>query len=178
MLKQLMQNYVQYKGLENLEGVVSTKIKGVHFFRRSTSYPRQPMLHESGIIVLGQGTKNIFADGSVISYGEGKCLIVGMPLPLECEAIAAPGEPLMGISMRIPIALLQKLVNKFREHHQSIPQISSLCALCVQSTEIDSQMDDACRRLMQALCNDLEAELIGGAVLEEIVYRALLTQGR
>lgn len=177
MLKDLMQQYVDYKNLQHLEGMVRTKVEGVVFFRRTTSYPRQPMLHESGIIVLGQGHKNIFADGSVIRYGDGKCLIVGMPLPLDCEAIAEPGAPLMGISIHIPLVLLQKLVNKFKEHQQAVERLSKVRALCVQSAEIDRKMEDACRRLMEALCNDLEAELIGSALLEEIVYRALLSKG-
>ncbi|HAS8093226.1 TPA: AraC family transcriptional regulator, partial [Vibrio vulnificus] len=58
-LAELMQQYVEVKGLEALEGVIETDISGVWFYRSSKGNARQPFVYQSGIIVLGQGHKNI-----------------------------------------------------------------------------------------------------------------------
>ncbi|MCV5647666.1 AraC family transcriptional regulator, partial [Escherichia coli] len=35
---------------------------------------------------------------------------------------------------------------------------------------------DACKRLMKALCNDLDVAILGESLLEEIVYRTLVSK--
>lgn len=176
-LKALMQQYVEYKNLHQLEGVVPTSISGIRFYRKSTDQPRQPMLHESGIIVLGQGHKNIYAYGEVVSYGYGDCVILGVPMPLECDAMTDQGAPLLGIGIDIPIVLLQKIVSKIKAHRQPVPDTSPLNALSIRVYNMEARMKDVCKRILQALCNDMEAEILGEALLEELVYQALLSEG-
>lgn len=174
-LQPLMQRYVEYKNLHSLEGIVSTAIAEVRFFRRSTGYPRQPMTHESGIIIMGQGYKHLYAQGQVLKYGDGDSLIIGAPLPLDCEAINAPGAPLLGITINVSTVTLQKLATKLRQHPQRPPLDKSQEPMLLRSSKMTTDMLDATIRLLKAINDDLEAELFGDSLVEEIIYRALLS---
>lgn len=58
-LAETMQQYVEKHDLHSLEGIKQTAIEGVWFYRSSKGNNRQPFVYQSGIIVLGQGHKNI-----------------------------------------------------------------------------------------------------------------------
>ena len=66
-LAQLMQDYADKKDLNALEGVVATQIEGVRFYRSSKGNDRQPFVYQSGVVVLGQGHKNIYVNGKPMS---------------------------------------------------------------------------------------------------------------
>lgn len=174
-LAKLMQDYVDKNSLNNFEGVTKTSIEGIYFYRSSKGNKRQPFVYQSGVIVLGQGHKDIYVNGKPMSYGGGDYLIVGVPMPLECEAYAKPGEPLLGISINIPKAELQKVVLKLKSN--GYKPVSDLRdgQLGMGSVHMEQSMLDLFQRLMKALCDDVEAEILGGALLTEIVYRALLS---
>lgn len=176
-LDEQMQAYANYKGLQQLEGLVETKIPDVRFYRKTGGHPRQSMNHESGIIVLGQGYKNLYANGTKIRYGGGNCLFMGVPRPVECEAFPINKDtPLFGLMINISKSTLQKMVNRFKEHHYSIPALSK-DNISIQTEEMFPRMHNAFERLLSALCNDLEADILGPSIVEEILYLSLQTQG-
>ncbi|ELP6739719.1 AraC family transcriptional regulator [Vibrio vulnificus] len=175
-LAELMQQYVEVKGLETLEGVIETDISGVWFYRSSKGNARQPFVYQSGIIVLGQGHKNIHIGSHPVRYGADDYLVVGVPMPLECEAFADQDRPLLGISVDVPMVLLQQMVQKLEQRG-----FQNLCAekeeSCgLKSVKMETSMLNACKRLMCGLCDPLETEVLGQSLLEEVVFRALLSQ--
>lgn len=174
-LADLMQHYVEVKGLEKLEGVVETDIAGVWFYRSSKGNARQPFVYQSGIIVLGQGCKNIYIGHHPVCYGADDYLVVGVPLPLECEAFAEQDRPLLGISVDVPMVLLQQMVQKLEQRgFQNIcAEKEEGCGL--KSVKMETSMLNACKRLMRGLCDPLETEVLGQALLEEVIFRALLS---
>lgn len=174
-LADLMQHYVEVKGLEKLEGVVETDIAGVWFYRSSKGNARQPFVYQSGIIVLGQGCKNIYIGHHPVCYGADDYLVVGVPLPLECEAFAEQDCPLLGISVDVPMVLLQQMVQKLEQRgFQNIcAEKEESCGL--KSVKMETSMLNACKRLMRGLCDPLETEVLGQALLEEVIFRALLS---
>ncbi|MBE4591112.1 AraC family transcriptional regulator [Vibrio navarrensis] len=175
-LAKIMQRYVECRGLSALEGITKTPIPGVWFYRSSRGNSRQPFVYQSGIIVLGQGCKNIHIGDTPVCYGPNDYLVVGVPMPLECEAFASEHQPLLGISVDIPLPLLQKMVHKLESlnYRTGVPVSQEACGL--KSVKMDDRMLDVCKRLMRALCDDVESEMLGESLLEEIVFRALLSQ--
>lgn len=102
-------------------------------------------------------------------------MVVGVPMPLECEAFATNNEPLLGISIDISPTLLHKLVKKLEaQKFSNICEDSQRCGL--KSVRMNDAMLDACKRLMKALCNDLDVAILGESLLEEIVYRTLVSK--
>ncbi|EMK3312759.1 AraC family transcriptional regulator [Vibrio vulnificus] len=175
-LAELMQQYVEVKGLETLEGVIETDISGVWFYRSSKGNARQPFVYQSGIIVLGQGHKNIHIGSHPVRYGADDYLVVGVPMPLECEAFADQDRPLLGISVDVPMVLLQQMVQKLEQRgfQNFCAEKEESCGL--KSVKMETSMLNACKRLMRGLCDPLETEVLGQSLLEEVVFRALLSQ--
>ncbi|WP_038176519.1 MULTISPECIES: AraC family transcriptional regulator [Vibrio] len=171
-----MKLYVEQKNLSNLEGITTTEIDGVHFYRSSQGNQRQPFVYQSGLIVLGQGTKNIYLGNQPVHYGPDDYLVVGVPMPLECEAITDNGEPLLGLSIDIDAQVLHRLVNKLETRGCYNPCKDSGAKSGLKSVAMDNEMLDVCQRLMKALCNPIEASILGDSLMEEVTFRALMSK--
>lgn len=170
-----MQVYVAQNNLEQLEGISKTAIEGVHFYRSSQGNQRQPFVYQSGVIVLGQGTKNIYLGNEPVRYGPDDYLVVGVPMPLECEAIAENGEPLLGLSIDIDAQVLHRLVNQLESQGCYKPCNDSGACTGLKSVAMDDEMLDVCLRLIKALCHPIEASILGANLMEELTLRALMS---
>lgn len=168
--------YVAQNNLEQLEGISKTAIDGVHFYRSSQGNQRQPFVYQSGVIVLGQGTKNIYLGNEPVRYGPDDYLVVGVPMPLECEAIAENGEPLLGLSIDIDAQVLHRLVNQLESQGHYKPCNDSGTCTGLKSVAMDDEMLDVCLRLMKALCHPIEASILGANLMEELTLRALMSR--
>lgn len=175
-LAELMQQYVNLKDLSDLEGITKTAINGVYFYRSSEGNSRQPFVYQSGVIVLGQGYKNIYLGNEPVRYGPDDYLVVGVPMPLECEAFVENGEPLLGLSIDIDPQLLHRLVNKLETMNCYKPCSDASTSSGLKSVSMDEGMLDVCKRLMQALCNPVESVILADSLMEELAFRALMSQ--
>ncbi|MEZ8100858.1 AraC family transcriptional regulator [Vibrio bivalvicida] len=175
-LAELMKLYVDQNGLGHLEGIIETEINGLYFYRSSQGNARKPFVYQSGVIVLGQGKKNIYLGNQPVEYGPDDYLVVGVPMPLECEAIAVDGEPLLGLSIDIDQHVLHRLVNKLESMNCYKPCADSRLPSGLKSVAMDSDMLDVCMRLMKALCNPVELAVLGESLMEELAFRALMSQ--
>ncbi|MFA0569416.1 MAG: AraC family transcriptional regulator [Vibrio gallaecicus] len=174
-LANLMQSYVDKKGWNDLEGIKETEIDGVWLYRSSNGNGRQPFTYESGIILLAQGRKNIYIGDRPVTYAAGDYLVVGVPMPLECEAMPIDGEPLLGLSITIDPKRLHKLVKQLEEQGflESYCNKHKAGSSGLESTEMEALMLDSCTRLMKTLHCEIEANILGDALIDEVVYRAL-----
>ncbi|MGF1709658.1 AraC family transcriptional regulator [Vibrio kagoshimensis] len=174
-LANLMQSYVDKKGWNDLEGIKETEIDGVWLYRSNKGNGRQPFTYESGIILLAQGRKNIYIGDRPVTYAAGDYLVVGVPMPLECEAMPINGEPLLGLSITIDPKRLHKLVKQLEEQGflESYCNKHKAGSSGLESTEMEALMLDSCTRLMKTLHCEIEANILGDALIDEVVYRAL-----
>ncbi len=172
-LAQLLQQYVDYQQLHQLEGIYQTQIEGVWFYRSSRGNDRKPFIYQSGIILLGQGSKNIYIGNQPVHYGPNDYLVVGVPMPLECEAIAENGEPLLGLSIDIDPQVLHRQVHKLESLGYRPDKSSNEQRCGLKSVRMEASVLDVSKRLVQALCNPYETALLADALKEELVYRAL-----
>lgn len=170
-----MEQYVEQNGLDDLEGVVGTAIEGVWFYRSSKGNKRQPLVYQSGVIILGQGTKHIYLGDKPVKYGGDDYLVVGVPLPLECEAIADAGKPLMGLTVDVDPQVLHRLVNKLEELNVQPKAMTPARSEGLSSVSMDDDMVDVSCRIMKALCHPVESALLGESLTEELALRALLS---
>ncbi|MGH1374478.1 MAG: AraC family transcriptional regulator [Cellvibrionaceae bacterium] len=171
-LATLLQSYADLKSLNQLGGSCRTAIKGVRFFRAAEGNGREPLLYQSGILMVGQGNKEIHLGDQCVRYGAGDYLVVGVPLPLECEAFSDEGKPILGLSLNVSSETLHRLVNQVVEHGVDRRQKAST-ALGLTSETMDQTLNDAFVRLVQALHEDRDAAVLGENIVEEIVYRVL-----
>lgn len=169
----MLQQYAEHNQLLSFEGTMETIIPGVYFHRATKSSPRQPLIYNSGIIIVGQGHKIIHFPEHQIRYGAGDYLVLGVPVPLECEAFTDNDLPVMGIAIDINPAMLHKLVNQIMQHKPLSASSSSAQIGAVQSAALDTAMELITHRLLTVLNNPLEAEIFGEDIVKELVYRVL-----
>lgn len=168
-----MHTFAKQANLLNLEGNVETSIPGVRFFRASKGSPRQPLVYQSGIIIVGQGRKVIYFPEHEIQYGAGDYLVLGVPMPLECASFSDNGLPIMGLAVDVNPSLLHTLVNQMRQHQRYTD--NGLCRQisCVQSAKLDMALEQTLQRLLGILIEPIEADIFGPDVVKELVYRVL-----
>lgn len=175
-ISELMQSYVDVNGLETLEGIVPTAIKGVNFYRVSHGSGRQPLTYQSGIIVMGKGHKTIHLGEQSVCYGPGDYLVIGVPMPLECEAFSRPGESILGISIDVDSQLLHALVNQLAEAKggQQYGKDITALDLGISSQSYCDVLEESFKRLLLAMLSEVEAQIIGESIVKEIIYRILI----
>lgn len=171
-LARAMQGYVEQMGLQQLEGSIATSLPGVRFFRASRGNPRQPLTYQSGLLIMGQGHKIIHLGEQQVAYGPDSYLVVGVPLPLECEAHCSPQEPILGLAVDIDAQSLHRLVEQLSPPESPAEPCRSIeCGL--SSVSLSPPLLSACERLLGALPNESEASILGPGILQEILYRVL-----
>ncbi|GAA3918121.1 AraC family transcriptional regulator [Litoribacillus peritrichatus] len=177
-LAELMQSYVDLKSLNDFDGVTSTSIRGVHFYRDSQGNTRQPLVYQSGIIAIGQGYKRIYLGDQSVRYGAGDYVVVGVPMPLECEAFPEDGLPIMGISINVAPKTLHNLVNQLADQplHQENEYSKSQAALNLglKSECVNEALDECFKRLLLVLHDEVDSKVLGASIVEEIIYRVLM----
>lgn len=169
----MLQQYAEHNQLLSFEGTMETIIPGVYFHRATKSSPRQPLIYNSSIIIVGQGHKIIHFPEHQIKYGAGDYLVLGVPVPLECEAFTDNDLPVMGIAIDINPAMLHKLVNQIMQHKPLSAPSSSVQVGAVQSATLDTAMELVTHRLLTVLNNPIEADIFGEDIVKELVYRVL-----
>ncbi|PQJ89560.1 AraC family transcriptional regulator [Aliivibrio sifiae] len=172
-LGDLMQSYADRYGFNDLEGIRETAIPNVWFYRSSKGNQRQPFVYQSGIIVMGKGHKHIHIGNQPVHYGPDDYLVVGVPMPLECEAFPEDDAPLLGLTINVDSTLLHRLVNELEAANFQAPIKSNQGGFGLTSVKMADDMLDSCKRLMLALHSDLDTKLLGESLLNEIVYRVL-----
>lgn len=172
-LGDLMQSYADSYGFNDLEGIRETAVPGVWFYRSSKGNQRQPFVYQSGIIVMGRGHKHIHIGNQPVHYGPDDYLVVGVPMPLECEAFPEKGEPLLGLSIDVDSALLHRLVSELENAKFQVSAHSEQDGFGLISVKMADDMLESCKRLMLALHSDLDTQMLGESLLTEIVYRVL-----
>ena len=83
------------------EGLTETPLPGVRLHRRSEGIARCPLLYQQGLIIVGQGAKRVHLGGQTLVYDADHYLVLSVPLPVECEAVVHPDEPLLSLTVDI-----------------------------------------------------------------------------
>ncbi|GAB7079122.1 AraC family transcriptional regulator [Megalodesulfovibrio paquesii] len=155
------------------DGITPAALPGVHVFRSSRSSARAPLLYKQGIIILGQGAKHIYLAGERYTYDPDHYLVLSVPLPLECEACIAPGEPLLGMTIDLDMALLHGITS----HMDPPSEPGCTKAGCRRPGlfvgHVDAVFQDALLRLLHALDHPVESRVLGPGLLRELMYRIL-----
>lgn len=152
------------------EGMRPTTVDGVKLGRADRAHPRAPVLYEPSIYIVANGRKTGFLGDRTFVYDPNNYLVLSVPLPFECQTEAGPEGPMLGISVRVGPSVVSDLAVRM----QSRPRQTMVEATgYVEATPLDLAMSDAALRLVECLRSPLDAEVLGPAIVREIVYRAL-----
>ncbi|MCW0321790.1 AraC family transcriptional regulator [Pantoea dispersa] len=152
------------------EGYTASLLDSVRFMRADRQWTRTPVLYEPSIIIICQGSKRAFLADKMYRYDAQHYLVLSVPLPFSAETEATSAEPLLGLAIRLDAATLARLVTQVAA--ADIPLAETPASII--STPVNETLADSTLRLLQALSDPLEAQVLGPARVEEICFRVLL----
>ena len=175
-MKIQLQALRDYYGFPAEQGFVKTAIPGVRFFWATQAVERTPILYSSGIVIIGQGYKIGYLGDRIFRYDQNNYLILGVPLPFECETYATPEEPLLGIFLDIDLGILHELMAAVAGDIPSFDIGSEAVPRGVEPVELNEEIRDATERLLRCLTSPMDCKALGRSLVREIIYRILQGQ--
>ncbi|MGK7890444.1 MAG: AraC family transcriptional regulator N-terminal domain-containing protein [Leptolyngbyaceae cyanobacterium] len=158
----------------NGQGLVTTLIPGVRFFWVTQSVARSPFVYSASIVIIVQGHKTGYLGDRILQYNENNYLILGVPLPIECETHATPDTPTFGLLVDIDVSFLHELVAMIGADLPPIEPDAYTVPKGVEPVELDAEMRDVTARLLRCLNSPLDSRALGRSLVREIHYRALM----
>ena len=172
VLAPLLMELAAYLGDPDFEGTRPTGLPGVRFFRMAKHLPRQPLVYDPGLVIIGQGHKIGHLNGRKFTYGPENYLILGVPMPFECETFAGPEAPLLGLFVDVQASRIQSLIDAMgTEGAPPIPSDNIPCG--VEPAPLGAAMAEATARLIRCLRQPDDVRVLGASMVDELVYRAL-----
>jgi AraC-like DNA-binding protein len=151
------------------EGYNLTVLEDVRLLRSNRPLKSVPVLYDPGIVIVCQGKKRGFFGGQTYLYDAHQCLVVSVPVPFTMETDASEAEPLLALYMHLDFKLAADLMLQ-------IDQLGGFVAAepkGMMSSPMDPPLTDSVLRLLQALGDPMEAQVLGPALVREIYFRIL-----
>jgi AraC-like DNA-binding protein len=152
------------------EGYTLSPLPGVRWLRSNRPLGITPVLYEPGIVIVCQGRKRGWLGDQEFVYDEQHVLAVAVPVPFVMQTEASPERPLLAIYLRLDMQLAAEIAMRVDEQ---APHEAPVRPLSLVSSQMDDYLADAVIRLLQAMSNPLEAQLLGPSILREIYFRIL-----
>lgn len=157
------------RGMARDEGYTLTCLPDVRLLRADRPLSRTPVLYEPGIVIVVQGSKRGFLGRQTFVYDDQHYLVVSVPVPFTMETQATAQEPLLAIYLRLDSAMALDLCEQLDRHEG----IATAEPRGLYSSPMEASLSMAVLRLLEALANAPEGELLGPAMVREIYFRVL-----
>ena len=148
---------------------LETRINGVNLVRRENAYQPKPLLYKPEIIILAQGRKDVYLGDRRYSYDANNYLVLTVPLPVICEAIIKPGEPLLGIVIKLD----PRVIGEILAEMGGAPPAGQQVSRGLYQASLTQEIVDASIRLLRALKSDQESRILGPLCVKEIIFKII-----
>jgi AraC-like DNA-binding protein len=159
--------------LVGLEEFKTSSLSGVTIFRATNRVLRAPNMSDPCLIVIGQGSKMGYLGDETFPFDEGNYLILSQPLPFECETIASPEVPVLGVSISVKRQILYELVSNIDDRPPDQANDKTETLIGMGSIPLDKEMILVVERLLSCLLCPDETRILGPNIVRELIYRAL-----
>jgi len=150
-------------------GIADTILEDVKLIRSNRPFPRHPIVYEPFIMILAQGKKIVYLGNEIYTYDPDNYFVVAMPIPMECETVASPEEPLLGIAIKVNPVMISELLIKM----DPAKPLSKSTPRGVYSSKLPGLVKDAVIRMVESLADPVDGRVLGDQIVREIVYRVL-----
>ena len=151
------------------EGFSPSRLPGVKFMRSTSPVIRTQVSYEPSIVIVAQGRKRGYLGEQMFTYDANHYLVLSVPLPFECETVASPEGPLLGISIGVTPAVVAEIMMEMEKS----PPIPMGKPQAIRANPLDDRLYEAILRLVEALGDSDEARILGPQCVREITYRVL-----
>lgn len=152
------------------EGYNLTALTSVRLLRSNRPLARTPVLYDPGIVIVCQGSKRGYFGDRTYVYDAHQYLAVSVPVPFTMETDASYEAPLLALYLHLDFQLAAELMLEIDRHAGAIRQVRPQSMM---SSPLDGAMHATVKRLLQALADPLEADVLGPQLLRELYYRVL-----
>ncbi|MDR1901829.1 MAG: AraC family transcriptional regulator [Treponema sp.] len=161
-------------GLMPEAGSFETGIPGLRITRQNEPTKSDNCFYIPMIVVMVQGSKQVFFGSEEFIYSENQCLVTGLDLPAVISIIKArPDKPSLAISLKLDTHSITDLLAE-------IPQAKiesegdDFAHRGMAVTDVDPYVLDAFLRLAE-LINDTERQkVLAPLIIREVYYRLLM----
>ena len=162
----------RHLGLEHDSGMVDTGLSGVRLLKLDKYSSATPHMYQQSIAVILQGTKIGNVNEHELIYDKDQCLIVATPYPIGCETFASEGEPLIGLYIDLDITMISELVEQMSSQGMQWPEPPA-GSIGVATTKLNTAMHNCLDRLVSALQDPHDTQVLGPQLMREFYYRLL-----
>ena len=163
-------------GMTEEQNAVDTALDGVRLFRYRHYQKSTPTLYSQGIAVIFSGRKVGRVNEHRLAYCPDRCLIVATPYPMECETFATEAAPLVGLYIRLDLAVIKSIVTAIETHRDSDHFHRPQPGCGLETAAMTPQINHCMHKLLGILHDPLDSEVLGPALLREFYYLLLLGQ--
>ena len=155
------------------DGVFALRVPGVHAIRVSDPTDvRNAALMPSAVCITVQGEKRVLVGDEVLLYTPSTVTLYCVEVPVSSEITrATPAEPFLNVLIQLDPQVVARLAAK--AYPYGVPRVQDVRGVYIAPAE--PKMLDAAIRLLEAMSDPLEAELLGPGAVEEIILRVLRT---
>ncbi len=151
------------------EWFTKSSLKHVRFFRSNQYMPRSPWVYEPNIVIVAQGRKLGYLGDEVYTYDPYNYLVLSVPLPLECETMGSPDEPLLAVYISVDATTVSELLLEMDD----TSSLSGSVLRGIYSTPLTDDLIGATVRLLECLAHPRDGRILGPQIVREIIYRVL-----
>lgn len=174
-----MKNFSELKSLvlkiATEEGLNETGISGFGIYRMSNPYPRKSAICSSAICFVIQGEKSIYIGNKEFHYNDSSYLVSPSKIPVESELKnVSPKSPFLGVIVDIDSRIVSELIVRMEKHCKSWGEKNN--SDLISSVKFDIQVGSCLMRLLQAVGNSMEIEILGESLLRELLYYILKSE--
>jgi AraC-like DNA-binding protein len=153
------------------DGVFELRVPGVHVIRRSRTY--KDVTHgvqRSALCLVAQGVKSVMVGPDVYQYEPSRMAVYSVDVPVAAQVTrASPSEPYLCLKLELDPQRIANLV--LRVYPQGPPALTAGRAVYVG--QADPGILNAATRLLEAMVQPGDAELLAPLVIDEILIRLL-----
>jgi AraC-like DNA-binding protein len=170
-LNSLIEKYVPNEGYKFLYRDL------VAVSRESRLQKIEPQFFPPAILLVGQGRKICYVGNQALDYGTGSILVTMLPIPVNVLVTEASVEkPLLAAGVGIDFARLANVLMKIENADPNAFQPIQVNPSSIFSTTAKDKLLDAFIRLLEAVEDPRDAEVLSDAIIDEIYYRILLDE--
>lgn len=164
-LAQLLRSHTPYDGRFEL------RLPGIYAIRASrTTADLVHTTYHPSLCIVAQGAKRLLLGQEVYEYDSSRMLIVSVNLPVASQVMAAShAEPFLAFRLNLDPGRIAELSLKVYPH--GAPQSQSKRAVYVGRSH--ASIVDAVIRLIEAMADPGDADLIAPLIIDEILIRLL-----
>ena len=134
---------------------------------------KTPAFYEPFICLVGQGTKCCHVGECSLTYQPGDFFINFLPMPVTTEVVTASAEqPLLTAALSINLVRLAEMVLRIEQFDSAQPDCRPEQPTCLMIGKAEDQLV----KLLEVGQNELDAQVLGDQVVDEIYYRMLTSE--